>query len=198
MGVWPFNPSVVTQDMMALSLETSSVGHLPLPQSSPVQAVLRVVCEHQLEEASLVQTSPTRAISTVIHQFHEDQVNPTLNEPCWNTLVNKALDNLTSSSAAFLVSDTPITLEHQLPAFTPSSFTPTRKQTHSVLDCKPETEHEQACHDALQEVYERESGYKGALYKMQSMVVLQGMFCDRLLSQLASQEEKKQGKNMNS
>jgi hypothetical protein len=44
------------------------------------------------------------------------------------------------------------------------------------------------------EAYKRESGYKGALYKMQSTVVLQGMFCDRLSSQLASQEEKKQGK----
>jgi uncharacterized protein YpmS len=81
MGVWPFNPSVVTQDMMALSLKTSSIGHLPLPQSSPMQAVLRAVREHQLKEALLVQTSPTRAISTVIHQFHEDQVNPTSNEP---------------------------------------------------------------------------------------------------------------------
>jgi hypothetical protein len=149
MGVWPFNPSVVTQDMMAPSLETSSIGHLPLPQSSPVQAVLHAVREHQLEEASLVQTSPTRAISTVIRQFHEDQVSPTSNEPHWNTLINEALDNLTSSSAAFLVSDTPITSEHQLPAFTPPSFTPTQKWTHSVLDCKPETKHEQACHDAL-------------------------------------------------
>jgi len=74
------------------------------------------------------------------------------------------------------------------------SFTPTRKRIHSVLDCKPETEHEHACHDALREAYERESVYKGALYGMQSTVVLQGMFCDKLSSQLASQEEKKQGK----
>lgn len=131
-GVWPFNPSVVTQDMMAPSLEISSVGHLPLPQLSPMQAVLHAVPEHQLEEAPLVQTSPARATSTVIRQFHEDQVNPASNEPRWNTLVNEALDNLASSSVAFLVSDTPITSEHQLPAFTAPSVTPIRKRTHCL------------------------------------------------------------------
>lgn len=34
-GVWPFNANLVTKQMMAPSLETSSQGHLPLPQPSP-------------------------------------------------------------------------------------------------------------------------------------------------------------------
>lgn len=38
-GVWPFNPNLVTKEMMAPSLATSSRGCLPLPQSSPVRAV---------------------------------------------------------------------------------------------------------------------------------------------------------------
>lgn len=29
-GIWPFNPDVVTEDIMAPSLVTSSVGHLPI------------------------------------------------------------------------------------------------------------------------------------------------------------------------
>jgi hypothetical protein len=49
-GVWPFNPDVVTKDMMAPSLVTSSVGHLPILQPSPV-----------------------KALTTIIHQYHEDQ-----------------------------------------------------------------------------------------------------------------------------
>ena len=38
-GVWPFDASLVTKEMMALSLETSSWDHLPLPQPSPVHAL---------------------------------------------------------------------------------------------------------------------------------------------------------------
>ncbi|KIK76119.1 hypothetical protein PAXRUDRAFT_57779, partial [Paxillus rubicundulus Ve08.2h10] len=37
-GVWPFNPDAVTKEMMAPSLETSSIGRLPLPQASPIRA----------------------------------------------------------------------------------------------------------------------------------------------------------------
>jgi hypothetical protein len=43
----------------------------------------------------------------------------------------------------------------------------------------------------LQEAYEREDYYKGALYGMQSTAVLQEMYCKTLSSQLAAQEEKK-------
>ncbi|KIK74541.1 hypothetical protein PAXRUDRAFT_40352, partial [Paxillus rubicundulus Ve08.2h10] len=45
-GVWPFNPNVVTAEMMAPSLETSSSGHLPLPQPSPVWAVMGVIRQY--------------------------------------------------------------------------------------------------------------------------------------------------------
>ncbi|KAG1849460.1 hypothetical protein DFJ58DRAFT_662402, partial [Suillus subalutaceus] len=48
--------------------------------------------------------------------------------------------------------------------------------------------------DALRDAYKREAGYKGALYEMQSTVVLQGMFSDRMSSQLAVQKEKRKGK----
>ncbi|EIW58642.1 DDE-domain-containing protein, partial [Trametes versicolor FP-101664 SS1] len=36
-GVEPFNPDVITADLMAPSLETSSQGHLPFMQTSPVR-----------------------------------------------------------------------------------------------------------------------------------------------------------------
>ncbi|KAG1882514.1 hypothetical protein F4604DRAFT_1744553 [Suillus subluteus] len=145
--------------MMAPSLVTSSVGHLPISQPSPV-----------------------KALASIIHQYHEDQTpQSTLLTPHWNTLVGQALDDLASSSASFLVSDTPITSRDHLPAFTPTPFTPTRKRKHAVLDHQPETEHEHECHNALREAYEREDYYKGALYGMQSTAVFQ----------LAAQEEKK-------
>ncbi|KAG1848680.1 hypothetical protein F4604DRAFT_1812073 [Suillus subluteus] len=155
--------------VQSINLYTSSVGHLPISQPSPV-----------------------KALASIIHQYHEDQTpQSTLLTPHWNTLVGQALDDLASSSASFLVSDTPITSRDHLPAFTPTPFTPTRKRKHAVLDHQPETEHEHECHNALREAYEREDYYKGALYGMQSTAVLQEMYCKTLSSQLAAQEEKK-------
>jgi hypothetical protein len=43
---------------------------------------------------------------------------------------------------------------------------------------------------ALHELKAREAQYKSTLLGMQSTVVLQGMFCERLSGQLAAQEEK--------
>lgn len=191
-GIWPFNPKVVTQDMMAPSLETSSLGQLPLPQPSPVKEVLHVIREHG-HTKDVLYLSPVRALTNVICQYHNDQTGTA--QPQWNTLIKDAVDSLTTTSAAFLVCDTPITSQDHLPIFTSTPFTPTRKQKHSILDREPETEFERECQDALRDAYEHEAGYKGALYGMQSTVVLQGMFCDRMSSQLAAVEEKKKGKS---
>lgn len=38
-GVWPFNPNVVTSEMMAPSLEMTCRGHLPLMPATPVCVV---------------------------------------------------------------------------------------------------------------------------------------------------------------
>ncbi|KAG2361618.1 hypothetical protein BDR07DRAFT_1377102 [Suillus spraguei] len=42
-GVWPFNPDMVTKDMMAPSLVTSSIGHLPISQPSPVKVLATII-----------------------------------------------------------------------------------------------------------------------------------------------------------
>ncbi|KIK99437.1 hypothetical protein PAXRUDRAFT_132070, partial [Paxillus rubicundulus Ve08.2h10] len=59
-GVWPFNPNAITAEMMAPSLETSSSGHLPLPQPSPVQAVMGVICQYHQEQQSAL-TAPSES-----------------------------------------------------------------------------------------------------------------------------------------
>jgi hypothetical protein len=75
-GIWPYNPNVVTKEMMAPSLETSSQGHLPLFQPSPVRAVSSMMRQYQklhrnFQEASPLTPSPTPASSiTLLHQTH--------------------------------------------------------------------------------------------------------------------------------
>ncbi|KAF9227985.1 DDE-domain-containing protein, partial [Gyrodon lividus] len=46
MGAWPFNPNAVTKEMMAPSLETLSIGQLPLPQPSPVHAISATIHQY--------------------------------------------------------------------------------------------------------------------------------------------------------
>ena len=44
-GVVPFNPNVVMEEMMALSLETSYCGHMPLTPTTPVQIATDLLYE---------------------------------------------------------------------------------------------------------------------------------------------------------
>ncbi|KIK65808.1 hypothetical protein GYMLUDRAFT_70101 [Collybiopsis luxurians FD-317 M1] len=46
-GVWPFDRSVITPDMMATSKETSLKSYLPVPQPSPVVAISRLIHTRQ-------------------------------------------------------------------------------------------------------------------------------------------------------
>lgn len=43
-GVWPFDPTVVTKEMMTPSKETSCKGHLPVvPSTTPMQVVAKLL-----------------------------------------------------------------------------------------------------------------------------------------------------------
>ena len=60
-GVWPFNPKVVTAEMMAPSLETSSKNQLPLPQASPIHAINSVMCQYLHDRTTMTPTTPPMA-----------------------------------------------------------------------------------------------------------------------------------------
>ncbi|KIK95322.1 hypothetical protein PAXRUDRAFT_49094, partial [Paxillus rubicundulus Ve08.2h10] len=67
MGAWPFNPDVVTKEMMAPSFETSSVGRLPLPQPSPVCTISAAIHQYQME---CMTTTATPAHPGLDNPFH--------------------------------------------------------------------------------------------------------------------------------
>ena len=60
-GVWPFNPKVVTAEMMAPSLEMSSKNQLPLPQASPICAINSVMCQYLCDRTTMMPTTPPMA-----------------------------------------------------------------------------------------------------------------------------------------
>ena len=48
-GIWPFNPNVITADMLAPSKKTSVQSHLPVPTSSqPVQILTTMLWDLQI------------------------------------------------------------------------------------------------------------------------------------------------------
>ncbi|KAG1727286.1 uncharacterized protein EDB91DRAFT_1239549 [Suillus paluster] len=89
-------------------------------------------------------------------------------------VAEQVIKGLASTSAAFLISSSPVQSTHSLPTFILIPITLTRKQNHDLLKTEPESAKE-----------------KFSLVGMQSAIVLQSMFCDRLSSQLTAQEEKK-------
>lgn len=171
-GVWPYNPSIVTTEMMAPSLESSNRGHLPLAQSTPV-----------------------RIVSTLIHKITDDAENPFTDHspgvPSMNASVGVALRSLASSSAGFLVNDTPIRSTSHLPA---APILPVSAQkisrNQALLNAEPTTELEKLLQHALHESEARGAYQKERVIGLQSSVILQERYLDRVRHQLEAQERK--------
>jgi hypothetical protein len=209
---------------MAPSLETSSVGRLPLPQTSPVRAISAAIRQYRIENmqrtAPLPETLPSSTLGPAMaldpSVLDSGSASEDLNDlfcailnnspgvgatpplagqysplsTGWHLAAEEAAEALASTSVSFLVLETPLTSTNRLPAFIPSPLTPTRKRKHQLLDTDPENETELTYQDALRQSYACEDQSKAELTRMQSTVVLQSMFCERLSSQLAAQEEK--------
>ncbi|KIK74603.1 hypothetical protein PAXRUDRAFT_175166, partial [Paxillus rubicundulus Ve08.2h10] len=110
----------------------------------------------------------------------------------WQTTAKDAFDTLASTSAVFLIEKSPLTSADQLPPFIPLLISPmcNLKQKYSLLAEEPRNEKEVTYQTALLEAEACEAQSKVVMLGMQSSIVLQGIFCERLSSQLAGQEEK--------
>ena len=49
-GVFPFDPTIVTKEMMAPSLETSIRGHLPIMPSTPIRAITDLLYHYNAKQ----------------------------------------------------------------------------------------------------------------------------------------------------
>jgi hypothetical protein len=177
-GAWPFNPEVVTKDMMAPSLKTSAIAQLLLPQASPVRAISGAIRQYQIERHGMT-LAPANPTSNPLSASHSTPSG-------WQQAAQDAAEGLASTSVSFLVTETPLTSVNHLLTHILTPLTPTRKRKHQLLDMEPKNDTERAYQDALCESYAREDFLKATLTGMQSTVVLQSMFCDRLSGQLAA------------
>lgn len=77
-GIWPFNPDIVTPEVMAPSRESSWQVHMPLPQPTPVRVManlIRVRIEPQIDEEGEDDESETHRLQDQTQ--HKDDVPQT-------------------------------------------------------------------------------------------------------------------------
>ena len=84
-GVFPFNPNVIPEKAMKPSLPTSTKASFPLPQTSPVRAIIAAMGAHPPTAFDIEAgaDTPHPALSTPLtsHRTHNRPADPTLHTP---------------------------------------------------------------------------------------------------------------------
>jgi hypothetical protein len=202
-GLWPFSRDVVTPEMMAPSLETSVRGHLPVPPTTPVQVMTdmlyraherakkaRLCTESASDSDSDAPSSPTPENPSPPRRRRLPDARP---DP-FSTPVKDAIASLRTTSAAFLVTSSPVQSSSTPPRIAPTVISPEKARNTALLAAEPSTALERELQAALREQQSKNRAQKSQMVAMQSALVLNGTYCDLVRSQLAAQEEKKNKK----
>ena len=179
-GIVPFNPGVVTEAMMAPSLETSTSSLLPLPVASPVQELVDLISQHQAckrkreDDNDLPRTPSALRIPDAPY-----------------TPVRRAVNALASTSASFVVSQSAFKSTSCLPTIQTMTISPNIPRDEALLAEEPSTEREKLLMAALQESHRTNECQKAAMMTMQAETLLQCVYVQGVRGQLQGQEEKK-------
>jgi hypothetical protein len=183
-GVVPYNPDVVTTQMMAPSLMTLTTSLLPLGLASPVHEVVDLISCHNTQKQKCWE-------STGLEEQEGLMSVATAGPPAPYTPVQHGLASLATTSASFLVSDSPILSGSKLPPLFTSIITPLTQQDMKLLEIEPKTTHEVQLQAALQVSNDVITLQKQVMAGMQAQTVLQSMYLEGVQGQLQAQEEKK-------
>lgn len=200
-GAWPFNPGIITEEMMAPSLETSSTGSLPLAnlQKSPVRLVSRMFRDLAApppvdEDDAMDVDSP--AVSSRLAATSPPRT-PTRTADNTLPIVRSTYNNLQSTSAAFLATPGPVASSSRLPEYNPLTISPIRTRNAKLLNLEPATDTEHQLQEALADAETRYSDHKATVGTMQATIVLEDLHNQRLQTALAFKEQKKTKKKGN-
>ncbi|KAK7007310.1 centromere protein B [Favolaschia claudopus] len=171
--------------MMAPSLESSSRGTLPIQQSSPVRAMGDMIRDYL--DYQHLQTTPMDEDSPVIDP--PASLAPPL-------FMRTAVETLSTTSASFLTSSSPLQSTSAPPAFKPYTISPIKHESRytSLLSRPPQTAAEAELMLALQESEGRDNKRKLSMVNMQASTILAGMYTNRAQSQVQAAEERKRKK----
>jgi hypothetical protein len=188
-GVIPFNPDIVTVERMAPSLTTSRRTTVPIRQSSPVETISDMI----LDYADYRQTTSLLAQSDAdTNVGSPDRLPVPSTSSTIPFFVRTGTNSLSSTSASFLTSASPIKSSSAPPKFKTSTISPLKPSRYADLLEKPiHTVHEQELQDALREADARDAAMKERLVGMQAGVVLANIYASQVQGQLQAAEERK-------
>jgi hypothetical protein len=170
-GVIPVNQDVVTEQMMALSLESSSRTSLPIPQSSPLKVM----------SGTIVDYTDYQKLQAVNSDGNEQLPSSSATLYFVWTVVN----SLSTTSGLFLTSSSCLKSTTVPPAYKPLTISPikTTSRYAELLDRPVQSAREQELVGALWESEDCDNRRKQVMVRMQAGVVLAGMYTSRAQTQ---------------
>jgi hypothetical protein len=181
-GIWPFNPDVVTTEMLAPSRETSCEAHLPLPPDDPAVNVLATMLQKLAtideidDESDAISEAPVAGPSNLTK----------------HDVIKEAVDGLSRTKLAHLISTTLTTSNDTMP--TTLTQTITRSQPSPLLAIQPKTETELLLIAALRESQEMNDSLANRNIALQATNLLNEVYCGNAKGALQTQENKRKKK----
>jgi len=203
-GIWPFNPNVITADMLALSKETSIQSHLPVPTSSqPVQILAAMLQGLQIagdtpdsdadviSEGQQAGLSSTQDQSTITSTRHSTRTTTHLE------ILEGAVAALKKTNLAFLATSTPTTAADPMPTTTTRTVQQNSipiNRAAAALSIVPTTANELLLLTALRESQSQNLWTEVHAFELQASNILNEAYATWLCAKLAAREEKRNKK----
>ena len=181
-GIWPFNPSVVTEEMLAPSKETSSEAHLPIPPDDPAVNILATMLR-KLATISEAEDTPNIISETPV----AGPSNPTKHD-----VINEAVNGLSQTKLAHLIASTLTTSKDAMPKTLTQTIT--RSKPSPLLAIQPKTETEILLLAALRESQMNNETLANRNIALQATNILNEVYCGNAKGALQFQEDKKKKK----
>ena len=218
-GVWPYDPSVVTNDMMASSKETALQVVFPVIPPTPMWVMMQMMyqvgerkekwvpmtLQESLSTSSTLKDienhSPDTSFSSLESTISADGSDSVVQTPGLMP-IHKGLQHLKKSSAGFLITKTPIKSRFVLPIIPNAIISPLPKggmQYPALMNNAPKTCQEQLFQRALRASEAQEALLKERNVALQAGMVLMQKYCDRMRGQmetLGNKQGKGKGKRL--
>ena len=188
-GIVPLNRDAIMEEMLAPSIPSSSRGVLLIPQDSPIRVMSDMIqCDlarrmvHFNDPMELDEDEGLMMPLTPSRKRHLPHIS---------TPVRIAVDELASTSAAYLVTTTPPCSSAKVPRYRPYTISPRKPQSFVKLDLQWDslTVRESELLGQLRRVEDRCDTYKSVMFGMQAQTILHRMFVSMVQGHLQEHEE---------
>jgi len=181
-GVWLFNPHVVTEEMLAPSKEASSKAHLPIPSDDPAVNVLAMMLQ-KLAKISEATDTPDVISETPV----AGPSNPTK-----HNVINEAVNGLLQTKLAHLIASMLTTSNDAMPKTLMQTITCSKPSP--LLAIQPKTKTEILLLAALKESQMNNETLADQNIALQATNILNKVYCGNAKGALQFQEDMKKKK----